>query len=92
MISKQTTTTVTDEIVMDVLMKYTKRSEVGIAKYGTTLETNNKDNYLVHLQEELMDATLYIQKLLDQEREITRLVKDHPNDCELGMLIRKMVI
>ena len=92
MISKQTTTTVTDEIVMDVLMKYTKRSEVGIAKYGTTLETNNKDNYLVHLQEELMDATLYIQKLLDQEREITMLVKKHPNDCELGMLIRKMVI
>jgi hypothetical protein len=65
---------------------------VGISKYETTLENNNKDNYLVHLQEELMDATLYIQKLLDQEQEITRLVKKHPNDCELGMLIRNMVI
>ena len=92
MISKQTTTTVTDEIVMDVLMKYTKRSEVGIAKYGTTLENNNKDNYLVHLQEELMDATLYLQKLLDQEQEITMLVKKHTNDTELGMVIRKMVM
>jgi hypothetical protein len=65
---------------------------VGITKYGTTLENNNKDNYLVHLQEELMDATLYLQKLLDQEQEITMLVKNHPNDCELGMLIRNMVI
>ena len=81
-----------DEIVEKVVDKFLERSQVGITKYGTTLENNNKDNYLVHLQEELMDATLYIQKLLDQEREITRLVKDHPNDCELGMLIRKMVI
>ena len=81
-----------DEIVEKVVDKFLERSQVGITKYGTTLENNNKDNYLVHLQEELMDATLYIQKLLDQEREITRLVKNHPNDCELGMLIRKMVI
>lgn len=81
-----------DEIVEKVVDKFLERSQVGITKYGTTLENNNKDNYLVHLQEELMDATLYIQKLLDQEQEITMLVKKHPNDCELGMLIRKMVI
>lgn len=81
-----------DQIVEDVVDKYLERSQVGITKYGTTLENNNKDNYLVHLQEELMDATLYIQKLLSQEQEITRLVKNHPNDCELGMLIRNMVI
>ena len=81
-----------DEIVEQVVDKFLERSQVGITKYGTTLENNNKDNYLVHLQEELMDATLYLQKLLDQEQEITMLVKNHPNDCELGMLIRKMVI
>ena len=81
-----------DKIVEQVIDKYADRSYVGITKYGTTLENNNKDNYLVHLQEELMDATLYIQKLLDQEQEITMLVKNHPNDCELGMLIRRMVI
>ena len=81
-----------DQIVEDVVDKFLERSQVGITKYGTTLENNNKDNYLVHLQEELMDATLYLQKLLSQELEITRLVKDHPNDCELGMLIRNMVI
>jgi hypothetical protein len=55
-----------DPIVQAVLDKYTKRSDVGIAKYGTTLQENNKDNYLQHLQDELMDATLYIQKLLSK--------------------------
>jgi hypothetical protein len=81
-----------DQIVEDVVDKFLERSQVGITKYGTTLENNNKDNYLVHLQEELMDATLYLQKLLDQEQEITMLVKKHTNDTELGMIIRKMVM
>jgi len=74
-----------------VIAKYQQRSDVGIAKYGTTLETNNKDNYLKHLQEELMDATLYIQKLMDMEQEITNLVKNHPNNAELGEKIRRLV-
>lgn len=82
---------VEDKIVMEVLMKYAKRSQVGQEKYGTTLQTNNKDNYLQHLQEELMDATLYLQKIIEQNQEITKLVKDHPNDAELGMKIRNLV-
>lgn len=80
-----------DSIVIEVIEKYAKRSEVGIAKYGTTLETNNHDNYLKHLQEELMDATLYLQKLMSLNKEITKLVKDHPNDAELGYKIRHLV-
>jgi hypothetical protein len=80
-----------DQVVLSVIEKYAKRSEIGIAKYGTTLETNNKDNYLKHLQEELMDATLYIQKIIDQNKEITNLVKNHPNDTELGMKIRELI-
>jgi hypothetical protein len=81
----------TDQIVLEVIEKYAQRSEVGIAKYGTTLETNNKDNYLKHLQEELMDATLYLQKLMSLDKEITKLVKDCPNDAELGWKIRNLV-
>ena len=80
-----------DQIVLEVIEKYAQRSEIGIAKYGTTLETNNKDNYLKHLQEELMDATLYLQKLMTLNKEITKLVKDHSNDTELGMKIRNLV-
>jgi tRNA A37 threonylcarbamoyladenosine biosynthesis protein TsaE len=47
------------------MAKYRQRSEVGIAKYGTTLEDNKATliEWLTHLQEELMDATLYIEKL-----------------------------
>jgi hypothetical protein len=80
-----------DKIVQHVVDKYTERSNVGYNKYGTTLEDNNKDNYLVHLQEELMDATLYIQKLIDMDREITKLVRTSINDEDLGMKIRRLV-
>jgi hypothetical protein len=54
-----------DKIVKQVIHKYIQRSELGIKKYGTTLEDNNTDNFLIHLQQELMDASLYIEKLLD---------------------------
>ena len=80
-----------DQIVLEVIEKYAQRSEIGIAKYGTTLETNNKDNYLKHLQEELMAAPLYLQKLMTLDKEITKLVKTHSNDTELGMKIRNLV-
>jgi hypothetical protein len=52
-----------DKIVQQVIDKFNQRSEVGIEKYGTTLWQNDKDDYLKHLQEELMDAVLYIEKL-----------------------------
>lgn len=59
----------TDKIVQDVIDKFSERSEIGIKKYGTTLFDNNADDYLNHLQEELMDAILYIQKLKQQKNE-----------------------
>ncbi len=80
-----------DEIVEQVLRKYQQRSDVGIRKYSTTLQENNKDDYMKHLQEELMDATLYIEKMMTLEKRITDLVREHSNDAELGFLIRKLV-
>lgn len=80
-----------DQVVDNVIDKYYDRSQVGITKYGTTLYNNNKDNYLNHLQEELMDATLYLQKLMDLNQEITSMVKMYGNDTELGAAIRKLV-
>lgn len=55
----------TDGIVEDVKYIMDKRSEKGQKEYGTTLEDNPDEFYawLNHLQEELMDATLYIQKI-----------------------------
>ncbi len=54
-----------DSIVNSVLMQFKERSSVGIEKYGTTLDRQDLSTleWLKHLQEELMDATLYIEKL-----------------------------
>lgn len=58
-----------DAIVESVINKYQQRSKLGIGKYGTTLQDNNTDDFLLHLQEELMDASLYIEKLISQRNE-----------------------
>ncbi len=57
--------TQTDGIVEDVKYIMDKRSEKGQKEYGVTLEDNPDGFYawLNHLQEELMDAVLYIQKI-----------------------------
>ena len=52
-----------DPIVTSLIIKFVQRSQLGITKYGTTLEENNTDDFLQHLKEELMDAVLYIEKL-----------------------------
>jgi len=80
-----------DKIVEQLIDKYYTRSAIGIKKYNTALKNNNKDNYLNHLQDELMDATLYLQKIMSLQIEITELVKSNPNNSELGAKIRKLV-
>ena len=61
-------TKIQDPIVLKVLAKYYERSQTGIEKYGRTLDRDdlNLIDWLNHLQEELMDATLYIEKLKDE--------------------------
>ena len=58
-----------DPIVEKVINKMKARSRDGIIKYGTTLYDSPDEFYkfLNHLQEELMDATLYIEKLKQQK-------------------------
>ena len=54
-----------DSIVKSVVSSYKERSRVGIEKYNKTMDRNDlsTSEWLQHLQEELMDATLYIEKL-----------------------------
>ena len=54
-----------DSILESVLDKFKQRSEEGIKKYGVTMDRKDLSGleWLTHLQEELMDATLYIEKL-----------------------------
>ena len=60
-----------DKYVQEVKDIFEQRSQTGIKKYNTTLERDDVDllGWLTHLQEELMDATLYIQKL---KSEVTK--------------------
>ena len=53
-----------DPVVKRVVNKFVSRSDVGFAKYGITLQDDPSEMFawLNHLQEELMDAVLYLQK------------------------------
>jgi|TARA_B100000035_G_C20697466_1_gene421180 hypothetical protein len=68
-----------DEVVKNVVDKFVERSNVGYQKYGQTLHSERTSGvkdlaaYLNDIQEELMDAILYIQTAreeLDDEKKI----------------------
>lgn len=54
----------TDPIVESVVNQFQERSRIGIEKYGLTLQENNLSllEWLEHLKQEMMDATLYIER------------------------------
>ena len=54
-----------DTIVESVIQKFKQRSDVGIDKYGTTLDREDLStiDWIIHAQEELMDGILYLEKL-----------------------------
>ena len=60
-----------DPVVERVVEKFVTRSDVGFAKYGVTLEDDKSNlfQWVNHLQEELMDAVLYLQKLKETTTE-----------------------
>ena len=64
-----------DPVVERVVDKFVSRSDVGFAKYGKTLHDErtggHKDlaGYLNDVQEELMDAILYIQAAKEELQE-----------------------
>lgn len=64
-----------DPVVENVVDKFVSRSDVGFAKYGKTLRDDHSDifTWVNHLQEELMDAVLYMQRL---KEEITTLKEE----------------
>jgi hypothetical protein len=57
-----------DTIVNSVVQKFISRSNLGIQKYGTTLDRDDLKtvDWIQHAQEELMDAILYLEKLKKQ--------------------------
>jgi|TARA_R110000868_G_scaffold146256_2_gene367047 hypothetical protein len=61
-----------DPVVERVVEKFIERSNIGFKKYGVTLEQERLEkikglrNYVNDVQEELMDAILYLQSVKDE--------------------------
>jgi hypothetical protein len=72
-----------DPVVERVVDKFVSRSDVGFAKYGVTLQDDPSKmfEWLNHLQEELMDAVLYLQKA--KEVYTTDLQEDLLSDLDV---------
>ena len=66
-----------DPVVERVVDKFVSRSDVGFSKYGTTLQDERTMKmkglvkYLTDVQEELMDAVLYIQAARDELQDLS---------------------
>ena len=65
-----------DPVVRHVVDKFVDRSDVGYEKYGSTLDDERRlkmkglTKYLNDIQEELMDAVLYIQAAREELRDL----------------------
>ena len=59
-----------DKNVLRVIEQLEQREKKGLLKYGTTTERKDLSTveWLQHLQEELMDAAVYIEKLKGLEK------------------------
>lgn len=62
----------------EVARKILERAEFGLAKYGVTVERTDLCtlDWLVHTQEELMDAVVYLERLIRDERHKVPAVHD----------------
>ena len=65
-----------DPVVKRVVDKFKTRSDAGYEKYGTTLHEERTTKikglmkYLIDIQEELMDAILYIQTAQEELKDM----------------------
>ena len=73
--------TTQDQIVKQVIKKLDERSNVGYKKYGVTLHDDEPSlhKWLNHIQEELLDACNYIEKLKSETTDvlIDKIMKDY---------------
>ena len=66
-----------DPVVRNVVDKFVSRSDVGYSKYGSTLDDERRlkmkglGKYLNDIQEELMDAVLYIQAAREELQDLS---------------------
>ena len=82
-----------DKIVERVVRSFSQRSHLGMEKYGTTMERDDLSFYqwIQHVQEELMDATVYLEKIKDEMRTITVFHKP-PQPTHIDFLLLSIVV
>ena len=83
-----------DPVVERVVNKFVSRSDVGFEKYGTTLHEERTTKlkglfkYINDIQEELMDAILYIQAAKEEIQDLSEeaLIEKYKyiNDLEVN--------
>ena len=77
-----------DPVVRNVVDKFVSRSDIGFEKYGSTLDDERRlkmkglTKYLNDIQEELMDAVLYIQAAREELNDLSEkaIVEKFKND------------
>ena len=77
-----------DPVVKHVVDKFVSRSDIGFEKYGSSLDDERRlkmkglTKYLNDVQEELMDAVLYIQAAREELQDLSEeaLIDRHRND------------
>ena len=77
-----------DPVVRNVVDKFVSRSDIGYEKYNNTLnderrlKMKNLQGYLNDIQEELMDAILYIQAARDELQDLSEesLIQRYTDD------------
>ena len=69
-----------DSVVNSVINQFAKRSNVGVEKYGTTLDRTDLTmlDWIQHAQEELMDGILYLEKIKKTMRETQKIRASPP--------------
>ena len=80
------TEVIKDSIVESVIKQFKDRSNVGIAKYGKTMDRNDLSTleWMIHFREELMDGLLYLERVI-QDTQKENIIDIMKSDEELGL-------
>ena len=80
-----------DSVVYSVLQNFTQRAKFGKEKYNTDLDRTDLNllDWVTHIQEELMDATLYLEKL---KKDFVKMELDKKGDSYCSCCKEKKII
>jgi HSP90 family molecular chaperone len=78
-----------DNITNQVIEDLKARAECGYKKYNTTLDENDHQSMLQNAYEEALDLAQYLKKEITTLNTIQDMIKQYPNDQELGKTIRE---